>query len=155
MARFVSLLADSTVFPRWSWPVILRQSEVPWRLNVEVICGSVPQNTGLRTSQKRTVSLSDYVLGSRNFCLRTDHGNSNRGWVAGPDVTLTGSSGLSSIEVRDSGDQVSTCWSTRASVFPYHMTKEFFRLRPTFPATWLCSYRKTGDFWLLVLAVSQ
>lgn len=55
--------------------------------------------------------------------------------MAGPDVTLTGSSGLSSVEVRDGGDQLSTCWRTRASVTLYHMTKEFFGLCPTFPAT--------------------
>lgn len=62
--------------------------------------------------------------------------------MAGPDVTLTGSSGLSSVEVRDSsvevrdsGDQLSTCWRPRASVTPYHMTRKFFGLCPTFPAT--------------------
>lgn len=64
--------SETEWFPKYS-------AEVPWRLNVEVICGSVPWNTGLRASQKRTVFLSEYVLASRNFCFRTDHGNSNKG----------------------------------------------------------------------------
>lgn len=133
-------------------------AEVPWRLNVEAICGSVPRNTGLRASQKRTVSLSEYVLVSRNFCFRTDHGNSHKGGGKWPVLVSSSQAALGSAVLRLG--TVATKYqpagvSTRASVTPYHMTKEFFRLCPTFPATWLCSYRKTGDFWLLVTAVSQ
>lgn len=95
-----------------------------------------------------------YTWEQKSLSFRTDRENSRKKgeW---PVLILSGYSGFISVEVRDSGDQLSAFKSLRASVPQYHMTKELFWPCPTFPATWLWSYRKTVDIWRLVPAASQ